>query len=81
MELAYADAFGIPAFILLHHLTFDELKRAEPGVPPLVLEGQCTLAVDWRSLEDGLRSCCVKDTPDQGVSKGRRKEAGRKRRI
>ena len=51
MELAYADAFEIPAFILLHHLTFDELKRAEPGAPPLVLEGQCTLAVDWRSLE------------------------------
>jgi hypothetical protein len=47
MELAYADAFGIPAFILLHHLTFEDLKRAEPGAPPLVLEGQCTLAVDF----------------------------------
>jgi hypothetical protein len=60
MELAYADAFEIPAFILLHHLTFDELKRAGRGAPPLVLEGQCTLAADWRSLENGLRACCVK---------------------
>jgi len=27
MELAYADAFDVKTFILLHHLTFDELKQ------------------------------------------------------
>ena len=46
MDLAYADAFGIPAFILLHHLTFDELRRADRGAPPVVLEGQCTIALE-----------------------------------
>lgn len=55
MEIAYADAFGIPTFILLHHLTFEELKRADRGVPPLILEGQCTPAAEWRSLENDLR--------------------------
>jgi len=68
------DAFGIPAFILLHRLTFDRLKRADRGAPPLVLEGQCTLAVDWRSLENGLRGC-ANNISDQIVSKGRRKQA------
>ncbi len=55
MEIAYAYAFGIPTFILLHHLTFEELKRADRGVPPLILEGQCTPAGEWRSLENDLR--------------------------
>jgi len=50
MELAYADAFGIPTFVLLHHLTVDQLRRAEKGVPPLVLERNCTPAIDWRLL-------------------------------
>jgi hypothetical protein len=61
MELAYADAFDIPAFVLLHHLSFDELRRSERGAPPLVLEGQCTLAIHWRTLENGLRDACSKD--------------------
>jgi len=81
MELAYADAFGIPAFILLHHLTFEDLKRAEPGAPPLVQEGQCTLAVDWRSLENGLRACCVKVVPEPILSTRSRKGLGRKGEI
>ncbi len=81
MELAYADALGIPAFILLHHLTFDELKKAERRAPPLVLEGQCTLAVDWRSLEHRLRDCCAKNTAVHAASKVRRKEVCRKRRT
>lgn len=80
MELAYADAFGIPAFILLHHLTFDELKRAEPGAPPLVLQGQCTHAVDrrWKMVSGVVVS---KKMPDQGVSKGTPQRSGRKRGI
>lgn len=57
MELAYADAFEIPSFVLLHHITFEDLK-GKSGVPPLILEGQCTPAIEWRSLEGDLRRCC-----------------------
>jgi hypothetical protein len=53
MELAYADVFGVPAFILLHPLVFEELKRAEPGAPPLVLEGQCTRDIARERAEEG----------------------------
>ena len=60
MELAYADAFAVPTFVLLHHITFDVLKGSETDVPPLVLEGQCTPAVSWRLLESDLRRCCVR---------------------
>ncbi|MBV9158531.1 MAG: toll/interleukin-1 receptor domain-containing protein [Acidobacteriaceae bacterium] len=67
IELAYADAFGVPIFILLHHLTFDELRRADRGVPSLVLEGQCTPAADWKSLENGLRRC-LKSAGREGLS-------------
>jgi len=59
MELAYADAFGRPTFLLLHHLTYDQLKKSERGVPPLVLQGQCVPARDWRTLEGELRSACA----------------------
>lgn len=55
MELAYADAFDIPTFILLHHVTYDELMRIEKGVPPLVRQSQCTPAFEWRSTEPDLR--------------------------
>jgi len=54
MELAYADAFGVPTFVLMHHITFEDLKT-KSGVPPLVLEGQCTPAIDWRLMEPDLR--------------------------
>lgn len=70
MELAYADAFGIPTFILLHHLTFEDLKRADRGIPPLVLEGQCTPASEWKLLENGLRHCFT-DVDTSGRGKGR----------
>ena len=36
MELAYSDAYGIPTFVLLHHLTYQELKNKTKGVPPLL---------------------------------------------
>lgn len=60
VELAYADAFGLPTFILLHHVTFQQLKKAGKAVPSLVVEGQCTPAVDWQSLHNGLRRYCEK---------------------
>lgn len=55
MELAYADAFDLPTFILLHHVTYDELMQNERGVPPLIRQAQCTPAAEWRSVEPDLR--------------------------
>ena len=60
MELAYADAFDVPTFILLHRMTFESLRRRKSGVPPLLLAGHCTPAVEWRKLEQELRTCCQK---------------------
>ncbi len=54
MELAYSDAFEIPTFILLHHLSYQDLKNKEKGVPPLLLSGQCNHAVDWKSIKQEL---------------------------
>jgi hypothetical protein len=58
MELAYTDAFGVPTFILLHRLSYADL-RAKDRVPPLVLAKQCTPAKEWRTLLDDLRKHCV----------------------
>jgi hypothetical protein len=69
MELAYADAYGIPAFILLHHLTYNELRKMEPGPPPLVMAGHCTLALEWRSLENDLRNACTTKAAGRDVLK------------
>jgi hypothetical protein len=55
MELAYADAYNISTFIILHHLTFDQLKNYERGVPPLLLESQCNAATEWKSITASLR--------------------------
>ena len=60
MELAYADAFDVPIFVLLHQMTFKTLKAMEQGVPPLLLEGQCNDAMEWKtvvaSIRDSLKS-------------------------
>jgi len=55
MELAYADAYNVPTFVILHHLTFDQLKARERGVPPLLLESQCNAATDWKRIIEDLR--------------------------
>lgn len=65
MELAYADAFDIPTFVLLHHISFDDLTHSERDVPPLITEGQCTPASDRQSLESELRRYC--DINDKSV--------------
>lgn len=56
MELAYADAFDVVTFVLLHHLDFKDLKAQEEGVPPLLLASQCTPAIEWPIVIDDLRS-------------------------
>ena len=55
MELAYADAFDVPIFVLLHQMTFKTLKAMEEGVPPLLLEGQCNLAAEWQTVVAAIR--------------------------
>lgn len=61
MELAYADAFDIPTFILLHHLSYQDLKVPEVGVPPLLLAAQCNSSKQWREVAKDLRKCCSDD--------------------
>jgi predicted component of type VI protein secretion system len=55
MELAYADAFNVQTFVLLHHLDFQELKSRERGVPPLLLSSQCNSALEWRQIIDDIK--------------------------
>jgi hypothetical protein len=55
MELAYADAFGVPIFVLLHQMTFTTLRTKEEGVPPLLLEGQCNPASEWKTVVAAIR--------------------------
>ena len=56
MELAYADAFEVPTFVLLHHLQFKDLTSSESGAPPLLLAGQCNAATDWLRVMMDVRS-------------------------
>jgi hypothetical protein len=55
MELAYADAFDVTTFVLLHHLEFLDLKQKATGVPPLLLSRQCNSAIDWKSVVEDIR--------------------------
>lgn len=55
MELAYADAFEVPIFILLHRIDYQELKRREYGVPPLPLASQCNPASSWKEVVKKMR--------------------------
>ena len=64
MELAYADAFGVPTFVLLHHLQYEDLRASYSGVPPLLLSGQCNAATDWRTVTEDIRTHITKGTTD-----------------
>ena len=55
MELAYADAFGVETFILLHHLDYRTLKQKERGVPPLLLSSQCNSATEWKNVAQDIQ--------------------------
>lgn len=55
MELAYADAFEIPTFVILHRITFDNLKSPDANVPPLLLASHCNLAEKWREIAGDMR--------------------------
>ena len=56
MELAYADAFEVRTFVLLHHLQYEDLTASDTGVPPLLLSGQCNAATDWRTVTEDIRT-------------------------
>jgi hypothetical protein len=58
MELAYADAFEVPTFVLLHQLKYQDLKSRQGGVPPLLLAAQCNSSSQWRMVAEGLRNHC-----------------------
>ena len=64
MELAYADAFDVPTFVLLHHLQYGDLTSSDSGVPPLLLSGQCNAATDWRTVTEDIRTCITKGATD-----------------
>ncbi|MGH8565892.1 MAG: hypothetical protein ACREXW_18075 [Gammaproteobacteria bacterium] len=55
MELAYLDAYEVPTYILLHHVTFQDLKSRERGIPPLLLESQCNPAINWKLIASDIR--------------------------
>jgi TIR domain len=56
MELAYADAFDVKTFILLHHLDYGDLKQRASGVPPLLLSSQCNSAMQWKDVIEDIRT-------------------------
>jgi hypothetical protein len=55
MELAYADAFDVTTFVLLHHLNFSDLRESATGVPPLLLSSQCNSASEWKVVIEDIR--------------------------
>lgn len=59
MELAYSDAYDVPTFVILHRLTFSQLRGRRKGVPPLLLEGQCNPSSEWRKVVKALRARIV----------------------
>ena len=55
MELAYADAFEVTTFILLHHLNFQDLQQRQTGVPPLLLSSQCNSSSEWKRVVEEIK--------------------------
>ena|SRR5579884_2871366 len=56
MELAYSDAYAVPTFVILHRLTFADLTSRHKGIPPLLLESQCSVSAEWKEVIDELRN-------------------------
>ena len=54
MELAYADAFDVPIFVLLHQMTFKTLKAMEEGVA-FAPRGAVSLAAEWQTVVAAIR--------------------------
>jgi len=56
MELAYADAFSIPTYVLLHRINYRNIKIKERNVAPFLTEGQCSPSTEWRTIIHDLKS-------------------------
>lgn len=65
VELGWSDAFDVATFVLLHHLDFKDIRLRERGIPPLLLERQCSLAREWKSIAKEIRKL-VKKGNDHG---------------
>lgn len=50
MELAYADAFDVPTFVLLYHLKFNDLRQRATGVPLFCYPANAILRLTGRVL-------------------------------
>ena len=68
MELAYADGFDVPTYVLLHRITYAKLRMKERGVPPFLTEGHCTPSTDWKRIVESLRRHLP--GPAKGESRG-----------
>jgi hypothetical protein len=55
MELAYADAYDVPIFVVLHEMSYKELLAREHGVPPLLVAGQCNPSSEWKAVVAEIR--------------------------
>ena len=53
MEFGYAHAFEIQTFVLLHHLTYQQLIQKK-SAPPALQKKQCNKAIEWESIESEL---------------------------
>jgi hypothetical protein len=54
MELAYSDAFCVPISVILHRLSYAQVKARKKGVQPFLLESQCNPSSDWRSVVEAM---------------------------
>lgn len=63
-ELAYADAFNIETFILLHHLSYNELKNKGINAPPLLLSSHCNDAVEWKNIVTDIGKLITLEKPN-----------------
>ncbi len=64
MELAYSDAFNVETYVLLHHLSYSDLKSRESGVPPLLLSSQCNAATEWKQIVSDIDQLIKKEETD-----------------
>ena len=61
VELAYADAFNVPTFVLMHQIKYADLKSRQENVPPLLLAAQCNPSEHWRKLAEDIRCLLLAD--------------------
>lgn len=64
MELAYADAFDVRTFVLLHHLNFQDLTQRAAGVPPLLLSSQCNSSMEWKNVIEDIKALLKEQEDD-----------------